>query len=421
MVKIFLTFIFMIIFSSSVQAAEKNFEAEEVRLVCALSSLAAYGDDKGYIARQILTSRGWTLYNLTDKKNAAYVKAYLFGKKFSDDKSTKILVMTGTENIKDVEVNFRLGGVTFHKDASDGIFIHKGFRDYADFSLSGGVSEYIIDDLNANPNETLYVTGHGSGGAVATAVAARLCDMGIDKDRMKVVTFGSAAVGNKTFAKFYEDKIDLTRIEIKDDVAKKIFEPFGYVQFGKEIKYKPFKDSEPYNHKMTLYLDCAIRNYFDAGGFDFPEIVADNKIDTPIYVAPLKFLVETVSPENQKYVYALIRTGLTSRFSNVNFAEKNYFEVESVDDISSGLSSFVSDAQKLGCKYILTQLVSAERVRDATDDTRQVVLYEFFYKVDGTPIFMQTSGMTTKDVTLIEAAAFSQENLRSSLEESVNQ
>lgn len=417
--KIFLTLIWLIIFSSAVQAAEKNFETEEMRLVCALGSLAAYSDDENYIARQILISRGCKLVNLTDKKNSVRVKAYLIGKKISDDHAVKILVIPGTENLKDVEVNFKMGGVTFHKDVSDGIFVHQGFRDYADATLSDGVAEYIIDDLNANPNTTLYVTGHGLGGAVAITTAARLCDMGIDKDRMKVVTFGALAVGNKTLAKFYEDKLDLTRIEIKGDVAKKLFEPFGYVQFGNDVKYKPVKDSERYEHKMTLYLDCAIRNYFDAGGFDFPEIISDNKIDTPIYIAPLKILTETVKADDQKYIDALIHTGLTARLANVKFSEQKYFEVESVDDVGKGLFSLIEDAQKSGCKYILMQLVSAERVRDATDDTRQVVLYEYLYKVDGTPIFMQTSGMSTKKVTLLEAVMFAQENLRDNLEKSL--
>ena len=417
--KIILTFILLIIFSSVVNAADKNFETEEMRLMCALSSLAAYSDDQGYLARQILISRGWTVYNLTDKKNSVYVKAYLIGKKISDDKSAKILVITGTEDLKDVEVNFRLGGVTFHKDVSDGIFVHRGFRDYADASLSGGIAEYLIDELNSNPNETLYVTGHSLGGAVAMVTAARLSDMGIDKDRIKVITFGALAVGNKTFAKFYDDKIDLTRIEIKGDVVRKIFEPFGYVQFGDDVKYKPVKDSEQYEHKMTLYLDCAIRNYFDAGGFNFPEIISDNKIDTSVYVAPLKFLTETVNPKDQKYLQALIHNGLTARFTNVHFAEPNYIEVESVDEISNGVFRIIDDAQKAGCKYVLLQLISAERVRDATDNTRQVVLYEYLYAVDGTPIFMQTSGMPNKKVTLLEAAIFAQENLRSKLEEAV--
>ena len=419
--KILLTFVLLIIFSSVVNAAEKNFETEEIRLSCALSSLAAYSDNEGYLARQILISRGWTVYNLTDKKNSVYVKAYLIGKKFSDDKSVKILVITGTEDIKNVEVNFRLGGVTFHKDVSDGIFVHRGFRDYADAALSGGVSDYIINELNSNPNETLYVTGHSLGGSVAMVTAARLCDMGVDKNRMKVITFGALAVGNKAMAKFYEDKLDLTRIEVKGDVVRKLFEPFGYVQFGDEVKYKPVKDVEQYEHKMTLYFDCAIRNYFDAGGFDFPEIVSENKIDTPIYVAPLKFLVETVTPKNEKYVHALIKNGLTARFKNIHFAEQNYLDVESVDDISSGVVRTIEEAKKVGCKYVLLQLLSAERVRDATDETRQVVFYEYLYKSDGTPIFMQTSGMTTKKVTLLGATIFVQENLRTELEDAVKE
>lgn len=420
--KIFLTFIWLIVFSSVVNAADnsdKDFATEGTRLVCALSSLAAYSDDEGFLARSILDAHGWKIESIVSEKNNARVKAYLIGRKFPDEPNIKILVVAGTEDIQDVEVNFRMGGVELHKDVDDEIFVHKGFRDYADSTLAGGVAEYIIDELNKNPDETLYLTGHSLGGTVALMTAIRLADMGVDKNRMKVITFGALALGNKKLADAYEDKIDFTRIEVKGDVVRKIFEPFGYVQFGENVKYKPAKDVDHYEHKMTLYLDCAIRNYFDAGGFDFPVSNSQNKIDAPIYVAPIKFVEESFNSKDKKYIYGLIRMNLSARFSNVIFDEQNYYEVENADDVSNGVTRMIQTAKDAGCRYVFVQLISGERVRDAQDDERKVSVYEFLYDVEGTPIFMQTSGMSTKDFTLIEAAAFAHETLRKKFETSL--
>ena len=43
-------------------------------------------------------------------------------------------------------------------------------------------------------------------------LAERLVSMGIDKDRVPVITFGAPAIGNAAFAEVYGDKIDLRRI-----------------------------------------------------------------------------------------------------------------------------------------------------------------------------------------------------------------
>lgn len=422
--KIFFTFMLMIIFSSVAIAkelqTEPDFETREIQLICALSSLAAYSDDESFLVRSNLTSRGWKFDALNSKKNSLRVKAYLIGKTFHDGRVKKILVISGTEDIRDVEVDFRLGGVNLHQDKSDNMFVHKGFLDYTDATLADGVAEYIIEELKNNPKETIYLTGHSLGGAVAVVTAIRLHDMGVDKNRLKVITFGALAVGNQALADYYADKIDLTRIEVKGDVVKKIFKPFGYVQFGDAVTWKPAKNVDHNKHKMTKYLDCALRNYFDAEGFSFSdENIGENKIDVPVYVAPIRFVKKNFAAKDEKYIYGILRTGLTARLSALTFDETNYIEVKSADNISDNLSPVFAAAKNSGCKYILVQLVNADRVREATDNERQVMLYEFLYDLNGMPVMMQTSGMSTQDLTLIEAASFAQENLRKKLENAI--
>lgn len=425
MQKIFLTLMSLVIFSSSVNAnenlTETDFETREIQLICAISSLAAYSDDRSFIVRSNLNSRGWKVNAITSGKNGVNVKAYVIEKTFYDGHTAKILVIAGTEDLKDIEVDFKLGGVTLNKDNSDGIFVHKGFRDYADATLADGVAEYLVEDLKNNPNETLYLTGHSLGGSVALVAAIRLSDMGVDKNRMKVITFGALAVGNKALADSYENKIDLTRIEVKGDVVKKIFAPFGYVQFGEQVTWKPAKSANHHEHKVAMYVDCALRNYFDAEGFTFSDDDSENKIDTSIYVAPVRFVKKNFAAKDEKYIYRILRTGLTSKFNGLTFDETPYIEVKDADSISSNIMPLIATAKNLNREYVLIQLVSCERVRDSMEDEHNVMLYEFVYDLNGMPVFMQTSGMTTKDVTIIEAASFVQENLHKKFEKAVSQ
>lgn len=414
----------MIIFSSVAIAkdvqTEPDFETREIQLICAMSSLAAYSDDESFLVRNNLNSRGWKIEPLNVDKNGLKTKAYLIGKKFFDGQIKKILVICGTEDIRDVEVDFRLGGVTLHKDDSDNIFVHKGFRDYTDATLADGIAEFIVDELKNNPTETLYLTGHSLGGSVAIVTAIRLHDLGVDKNRMKVITFGALAVGNKNLADYYADKIDLTQIEIKGDVVKKMFKPFGYVQFGNLVTWKPAKNVDHHEHKISMYLDCAIRNYFDAEGFSFgDEDFGENKIDVPVYVAPVRFVKKNFNSKDEKYIYGILRTGLSARLGKLTFDETNYIEVKDADNISDNLSPIIAAAKNFGCKYILVQLVNADRVREATDNERQVMLYEFLCDLNGMPVMMQTSGMSTQDLTLIEAVSLAQENLRKKLDEAI--
>lgn len=411
-------------FSSAVSAednlTETDFETREIQLICAISSLAAYSNDNSYMVRSNLNSRGWKINAIKSDKNGVNVKAYVIDKTFYDGHTVKILVIAGTEDLKDVETDFKLGGVTLHKDKNDGVFVHKGFRNYADATLADGLAEYLVEDLKNNPNETLYLTGHSLGGSVALVAALRLNDMGVDKNRMKVITFGALAVGNQALADEYESKIDLTRIEVKGDVVKKMFKPFGYVQFGEQVTWKPAKSANHHEHKVAMYVDCALRNYFDAEGFTFSD-EGGGKIDASIYVAPVRFVKKNFAPKDEKYIYGILRTGLTDKFNGLTFDETHYIEVKDADNISDDIYSLIETAKSFNRGCVLVQLVSCERVRDSREDEDNVMLYEFVYDLNGMPIFMQTSGMTTLDVTILEAVSLVQENLHKKFENAVTQ
>lgn len=73
--------------------------------------------------------------------------------------------------------------------------VHKGFNDYVNTVLEtmvdtndDGIDEVLFNEILANTDTRVLLTGHSLGGAVATLLAERLVSMGIDKDRVPVIT-----------------------------------------------------------------------------------------------------------------------------------------------------------------------------------------------------------------------------------------
>lgn len=412
MLKILLMLMCLLICPGVVNAAE-SFESAKINLLCAMASLSAYSDDKSVLSRYYFTGRGWRINALTSQSDKINVKAYLISRADTDGRVTKILVASGTEDIKDIKVDLKTSRVPFNNNAE--ILVHKGFRDYADAELAGGVAEFIIDDLDNNPAETLYITGHSLGGAVALMTAARLVDAGIDTARMKVITFGMPAVGNNAFADTYNDKIDLMRVVTNHDVVSKSLKNFGYTHFGKVINYD-FVETQDHNaHDMATYLDTAIRNYYDAGGFDTPLNFAD-KIDTPIYFAPIKIVNKSFTPKDERYIRAMFIDSLKSRLSNVTFAEPMFDEIKKPKDFSYDISEYIAPARQAGCRYIVADLLHTKSIRESRQRSLRVILEEAIFDLNGFPLSMNTSGTTTADLTAIEAVTFAQESLRQTRE-----
>lgn len=387
-------------------AASDDLDATEIRLACAICSMGAYSDDESYLMRSILMARGWQIEKISRKNNPADAKAYLVSKG-----DVKILAITGTENLKDVEVDFRVGRVHINdnttldaneKKAGDKLFVHRGFRDYADVVLGDGLAERLKTSLAENPRETLYITGHSLGGSVATIVAIRLADSGVSKSQVKVISFGAMAVGSRALAAAYDDKIDLTHVVVKGDKIRKSLRALGYVQFGKTLEYKQSVTSNHLEHKMAIYLDCALRDYLNSGGNLRYE--NQNKNDTPIYVAPI-FLVKGSFHKNDKnLILNALNDNLANHYGNLIFADELYIEVKEKNAADIDFDEYVAAAKSLGCKFALIRILNAKKIRDTRSGEKLVTMEELFLDNNGIPVSMKTSGASTENLTVLEAA-----------------
>ena len=412
MKKIFLVALIFLLNVATCAASE--LDDAEIRLTCAICSMGAYSDDESYLMRSMLTSRGWQIEKLSRKNNLADAKAYLVSKG-----DVKILTIAGTESLKDVEVDFRVGRVTLNKNSvplaeddknsGDKIFVHRGFRDYADVVLSDGLAERLKASLEKNPHETLYLTGHSLGGAVATITAIRLSDSGVDKTRLKVISFGAPAIGSHALAKNYADKIDLTRVVMKGDIIKKSLRALGYVHFGETLEYHQSVTSDHMAHKMAVYLDCALRDYFSAGGtLRYEE---KNKVNTPIYAAPILIIEDSFHESDEQLILNALDDTLKNNFGKMTFADVQSVEIEDKNSVDEGFDEFIAAAKNRGCKYILIRVLSAKKIRDAPLGDKFVTLEEIILDTNGIPLSMQTSGASTDELTIFEAALAAQENL----------
>ena len=410
--KKFLTALMFCVALMNSAAASDDLDATELRLVCAICSMGAYSDDESYLMRSMLSERGWTIEKISQKTNRADARAYLVSKG-----NVKILAVAGTENLKDVEVDFRVGRVHLNdnttldekeKNVGDKLFVHRGFRDYADVVLSDGLAERL-----KSFDGTLYLTGHSLGGSVATIMAIRLTDSGVDKSRLKVITFGAPAVGSHALANAYNDKLDLTRVVMSGDVIKKSLRALGYVHFGKALAYQQNVTDDHMAHKMAVYLDCAIRDYVNAGG-SFRHDVQD-KVDTPIYVAPILLVKGGFHASDAELVLNMLDDTLRNHFSALTFATEQSIVLNEKKLSDEDFDSFVEAARDSGCKYVLIRILRAKKNRDAPLGDRLITLEEFILDSSGVPLFMQTSGESTENLTIFEAALAAQDNLTPAL------
>ena len=414
MKKIFLL-LCLIIFNFSVASAEKM-DSEREKFICALSSAAAYQDETGELSGKFLNSRGWEIEKVINYSPKVNVKIHIMSRVESDGEITEVLFITGTEDIKDAEVDMKMDPVPFN-DGDKNILVHRGFKTYADAALSEGNLEYVVEYINTHPHEKFYITGHSLGGAVATVIAARLADAGADMQNVKVVTFGAPAVGNKYFAEKYKDKIHLTRVVMSNDVIKNSTEIFGYAHFGEVVKFQPIKSSTQNEHAISLYLDCAIRKLYDAG----LKINSQKKIKTPVYIAPIMIVDKSFDKFDEKYIKEVLIDQYAAEFANVTFAAPNFDTIKKAADFSYNVKEHIDAAKKSGSKFIILPLIYTKPVREERQNTSRVFIEETIFDSNGKLMTMNTSGMTSKDVTILDAVFLVQEILNDNREQAVKQ
>lgn len=156
------------------------------------------------------------------------------------NKDIVVLVFRGTSSLVDwlTNVKFVLTASTVGK-------VHFGFNQALDL-----VWEDVYDTICTwkDRNQTLWVTGHSLGGALATLAVDRMTEKLLDVSGM--YTFGQPRVGNKEFANHFDRKMKRYSFRFVDDediVTRVPFPPYQHV--GNEY----FFDRKGVMHKEGIF------------------------------------------------------------------------------------------------------------------------------------------------------------------------
>ena len=164
---------------------------------------------------------------------------------------------------------------------------------------------------------------------------------------------------------------------------------------------------------MAGYLDCAIRDYLNAGGTFQHE--AKDKVATPIYVSPILLVKGELKSDDAKIILDTLDDVLKNKFSNLTFVEKQSVEFKEKNIQDEDFDEFLDAGKNSGCKYILIRILRVKKIRDAQSGDRLATLEEIMYDTNGNLIYMQTSGMSDTNLTISEWALVIQENFNDNI------
>ena len=160
---------------------------------------------------------------------------------------------------------------------------------------------------------------------------------------------------------------------------------------------------------MAVYLDSAIRDYYNAGGTFQHE--APDKVDAHIYVAPVLLEKDNFRKFDAKLVVNAINDSLSNHFGQLTFAKPASVNIDEKQVMDADFDEYITAATEAGCSYTLIRILRAKKIRDARSGERLVTLEEIIFDANGFPLSMQTSGASTENLTLLEAALSAQETL----------
>ena len=349
--------------SPAVANPKQNYdEAYEYHLAAA-ASMAAYNERISRIVRQYLVKDGWELDYYTQKKGARFFIA----QKLIDDKAIYLVSVVGTERWDDIKLDLMFGQVYFAgktmeefaanaamKMPSSAPKVHRGFNYFVQSGIVATLEDShhaplnMADILRSNPQARLYLTGHSLGGAAATIGAARLIDVGISPEQIKVITFGAPAVGNLAFTEKFSPVMPLKRIVNRHDPVVSILQSLSgkYKQFGQEVRWTP-PDTVGDPHMLSGYVDSAIKNYYDKrraainSGVEVRNVYPLRRYPATTRVLPLEDRLPpglanefTYMRESYDYPYKLIPDSSSSS-KNADLIAPTHFVDSSIEAIPS--------------------------------------------------------------------------------------
>ena len=402
---------------------------QELELLSSLVAMASYSDELSLLAREWLAETGWEFQSQTTATSLAQGRYHLVTKEMPDGHRAVLLAFPGTENAKDAKVDLRTRSVPFggssveefrdvaqqDRHATSYPLVHKGFDDYTmtalfhkpvDLAGSGAcetMGEHLAQELRAHPTEVLYLTGHSLGGAAAILTAARLSDMGVRPEQLRVITFGSPAVGNVAFARYYEKRMQLTRIVMDGDPVAAALQSLGtrYVQFGERVAWKQDRSSARFEHAMVVYLDRALRLYFSEDEVGDGDMLESRSLAARggIFVAVPQLDLDPLVAGDDTADIRILQGAWQARYAPCT--------VQSDGQRGADMDVLIAEARAAQCRYAVRQHVSVKRSRDEADTVR-IVLETSVYDAQGTFITVVSKSTTDRRMTPLEAVAYLQ-------------
>lgn len=181
---------------------------EKARLTAYLSQIVYNDEDE---CLEAMRARGLNDCNFFDVDHAQGAAGLL-------DDGTAVFVFRGTEpdKLSDIAADLK-----FWKDEAElGGRIHEGFQDEMD-KLWPEIEQFIQD----SGATTFIVCGHSLGGAMATVCASRL-------PNATVYTYGSPRVGNRKFARLFNNKYICYRFVNNNDIVTRVPLPLMFKHVG---------------------------------------------------------------------------------------------------------------------------------------------------------------------------------------------
>jgi hypothetical protein len=257
--------------------AEDYQEARLLYLTIA-ASIAAYPGGDSDVVMSVMRRDGWEIVSDSQKNEAAPARILFAQKEIPGTPTSYLLAIAGTSTLKDLELDLKFNKVYFAGKTAEEFeensgkkqklpdqvpMVHQGFHQYTQAVISAEIR--IADLLLAHPDRSLYLTGHSAGGSAAVLLGAKLINMGVRPEQLKIVTFGAPPVGNAVFAEKYSPILDLKRVVLKGDVIPNLLKIFvrGYRQFGREILWTAPGLTFDAKHYPNIFMECAVKNYYD--------------------------------------------------------------------------------------------------------------------------------------------------------------
>ena len=457
MKKIFIWLLALLFFVPMEAGAEIRSSLQQARLayICALADMAVYDTDMNDVVRQEMDRLGWRFTDYRNKDARANTVFYtVVNMQAEPGQRETLIVIPGTEKLKDIEVDLRCSKVLFggssinefrqyaeqEKVDSNAPMVHRGFNDYTMTAFftpreSGKIAADEIQKFLSESNDHLYITGHSLGGAVATLLGARLVAAGADASKLSIVTFGAPTVGNTAFAEEYGCLLDVSRYTMSGDLVKNALQMLksGYVQFGTEYKWQKNENSHRFNHSMAGYLDAAIRGYYDEslGGVLTLQQLASYKPETineegmatgplwnqqfdkgRVYIAPVQMKLPENIQNDSAYMQLAVGDLLMNQFQRIHVDENAVAASNEVDTLFTACQ----EAEQAGCEYI-AQIKISGTMDKANPNLYRIATETSFFTTSGEPLASSMTSTTTKEITPIEAAMYNMARLTGDIQQ----